>query len=519
MRPGLREVIGAAGRELVEPRVMMVLIALADAGGETVSRDELIERCWGGVVVGEDAINRVIAKLRRLAIGAGAGSFAIETVTKVGHRLVVTEAGDAATEASAVVVATSAAAPTRRTRWLLAGAAVVALATVLTLLVRPTIIDTLSPEPGVEADPAAQALIDRGRVTVFDGTPEQAVQSIAYLREATALAPRSAEAWGALSFAYANYVRRVPPAEQAAIIARARSAARNALLIDDRQADALAALAELQIAFRNWERKDRLQRRALAAAPDDASLLYQRARFLLSVGRVNEAGPLIERAVELQPLGARIQAALVDQFAAEGRIEEAERAADRLGAIWPRYYGSWYLRFYTFAYLGRPDDARAMVDDRRNWPDNVREADIARAATIARAVATREPADVGTVIATYDPMIALGVGYAEIAARAAAGLGRPDDAFRYARALLLDEGTPIAAQRFSAQSNYGRVGERQTQLLFGPPFNSLRADPRYLHLMGEIGLVDFWRRSGIAPDMCREALLRAACRARGIVVR
>ena len=74
--------------ETLEPRVMQVLVALARAQGAVVSRDELIRTCWGGRIVGEDSINRAISRLRRLAEGRGGGGFAIETVPKVGYRLV-----------------------------------------------------------------------------------------------------------------------------------------------------------------------------------------------------------------------------------------------------------------------------------------------------------------------------------------------------------------------------------------------------------------------------------------------
>ena len=87
----------------LEPRVMQVLVALLRAEGQIVSRDELLETCWGGVVVGEDALNRVIGRLRRLAEGLGAGVFEVETVTKVGYRL-VTHAGPAAPRAIAELV-------------------------------------------------------------------------------------------------------------------------------------------------------------------------------------------------------------------------------------------------------------------------------------------------------------------------------------------------------------------------------------------------------------------------------
>ena len=47
---------------------MQALVALARADGEIVTRDELIQSCWDGRIVGEDAIDRVIARLRRAAL-------------------------------------------------------------------------------------------------------------------------------------------------------------------------------------------------------------------------------------------------------------------------------------------------------------------------------------------------------------------------------------------------------------------------------------------------------------------
>jgi len=89
IEPSLRSVAHDGGAsEIVEPRVMQVLVALVRAEGRIVSRDELLTSCWHGVVVGEDAINRVIGRVRRLLDGVGQGAFGLETVTKVGYRLV-----------------------------------------------------------------------------------------------------------------------------------------------------------------------------------------------------------------------------------------------------------------------------------------------------------------------------------------------------------------------------------------------------------------------------------------------
>jgi DNA-binding winged helix-turn-helix (wHTH) protein len=100
VNPAHRRVVNDDGREeILEPRVMQVLVALIRAGGQIVTRDELMMSCWGGVVVGEDALNRAIGRLRRLSEGLAAEAFRVETITKVGYRLVTPDgAGEAASE-------------------------------------------------------------------------------------------------------------------------------------------------------------------------------------------------------------------------------------------------------------------------------------------------------------------------------------------------------------------------------------------------------------------------------------
>ncbi|MES2753614.1 MAG: winged helix-turn-helix domain-containing protein [Pseudomonadota bacterium] len=87
VRPSTCEVETSGGIELLEPRMMQVLVELVEARGRVVSRDALIERCWDGLVVSDDAINRVTARLRRL--GTDTGAFTLETIRKVGYRLLV----------------------------------------------------------------------------------------------------------------------------------------------------------------------------------------------------------------------------------------------------------------------------------------------------------------------------------------------------------------------------------------------------------------------------------------------
>lgn len=96
VRPSTREVFAAGQREVLEPRVMQVLVALSRRKGEVVSREELIIACWAGRVVGDDAINRCIARVRKL--GEASDAFMLDTVPRVGYRLLeITTAAEDAT--------------------------------------------------------------------------------------------------------------------------------------------------------------------------------------------------------------------------------------------------------------------------------------------------------------------------------------------------------------------------------------------------------------------------------------
>jgi Tol biopolymer transport system component/DNA-binding winged helix-turn-helix (wHTH) protein len=87
VRPSAREISIGDRTETVEPRVMQVLVLLERSGGAVVSREQLIERCWGGRIVGDDAVNNAIVKVRALAGLSEEPAFEIETIPRVGYRL------------------------------------------------------------------------------------------------------------------------------------------------------------------------------------------------------------------------------------------------------------------------------------------------------------------------------------------------------------------------------------------------------------------------------------------------
>lgn len=87
VQPSCRQVGANGQQETVQPRVMQVLVALSRVNGAVLSRDNLVETCWNGLSVGDDAINRCIAKVRQIASLGGGQHFEIETIPRVGYRL------------------------------------------------------------------------------------------------------------------------------------------------------------------------------------------------------------------------------------------------------------------------------------------------------------------------------------------------------------------------------------------------------------------------------------------------
>jgi TolB-like protein/class 3 adenylate cyclase len=81
--------ISKAGKTLkLEPRTMAVLVYLARRPGEAVTRDELEREVWQGMVVGYDALSNTIAKLRKAFGDDRKHPRVIETISKVGYRLI-----------------------------------------------------------------------------------------------------------------------------------------------------------------------------------------------------------------------------------------------------------------------------------------------------------------------------------------------------------------------------------------------------------------------------------------------
>ena len=421
VQPSRRRVSGGAQEDLVEPRVMQVLIALAEAGGAVLSRDALIERCWGGRIVGEDAINRCIAKVRRLADTVQPAAFTIETVAKVGYRLQTSRALDtpapeieraplgpvriadaspgyflahtgrdihgrtnrkyapgwreAGIAAFVVIVGVAASVTTRRPAAPVTRTQSVALAT------------PVSPPPGKIANlPSASTLSQggttnqlafdaylRGQHHMQEGFDDKDA-ALAEFQRAVELDPDYALALVGLSAMltlHVNHVMRSDDPQFHATMAGARRAAERAASI----APGLG-LPHSQIGIAllsggtDFDAAWAEARRALALSPDDATVQENVAAIAMSAGRPSDALEAASRAVELDPMHAEPWFTKMRVLTC---LHEFDQARDALrqgiavlghAPIWQPYIlGSLLLK------QGKPDEARQVCEAGSAWVD------------------------------------------------------------------------------------------------------------------------------------------------------
>lgn len=483
--PASREVRGPGGQAMIEPRVMQVLLALIDAAGAVVTRDDLIRICWRGQIVGEDAINRAVAGVRRVASVQAAGGFAVETITRTGYRLTGTVI---ATEDAAGAVAPRT--PPGVPRRLLLGGAAAGLALAGAA--------TYALWPDGNAQRAAE-LADQARLALNEDVPEGAAQGIALLRQALALQPRDAALWGRLALAWVSAAEGARSGDAAAAVQNCELAAARALALDPVQPDARTALIALRASYGDWLAVERKLRAVLADAPSNDAAAGELAATLQAVGRSREAGLLVDGLAARQPLSPLYQYRHVFLLWSQGWLGEADRTADRAFALWPRHPGVWSARLWLMGCTGRTGLALAQLDDVETRPVGMTAAAVDLLRTSFEAIQTRLPA---TVQAAVDACMAAAMTGPPISAiMVLSALGRLDEAFTVANGYMLRRG-PSLMPLSPRPGQAGMTDERRrhSQLFFIPVTAPLRADPRFLALCRDCGLVDYWRQSGHWAD-------------------
>lgn len=483
IRPAVRMVEGPGGSVAAEPRVMQVLLALVDADCGVLTRDDLIRRCWQGRIVGDDAINRAISEIRRIAREAGA-EFGVETIPRIGFRLSGVEADGKPAGVP----------PARRSldrRAVLAGGAAVAGAGAAGLwwASRP-------------AKSPAAALVGEARTFAYSGTPEGDRQAIVLLERAVARWPDDADAWGLLALTRARIDEHSTELVQKAPAGVTQAAGR-ALQIDPDNADARAALVVAVPYYGDWSTAERRLDAILAADPQHLAARDSRSFLLASVGRMTESAATRDSLAEDAPFDANIQFRHVYSLWTAGSVDEADRVAARGIEMWPRHVGMWFARLWLLAGTGRFDRALAQIADAGARPalpppmiallsTAVRAADGGNAASIEAATGAVMGSVGVSIAAVVNAMMLLNL------------MDARDAAFALADAYYLEDGPVIAAMPWRrGQPVVPDQRRRKTNMLFVPSAAAMRRDDRFPELVRRMGLTDYWQRNGVLPDYLR----------------
>lgn len=471
VRPSRRKLEGPLSSATAEPRVMQVLIALADARGKVLSREDLLHLCWDGRIVGDDAVNRAIAEVRRIATVVGA-RFEIETVPRVGYRLSGIDwdqpmIADLATDGRVV----------ERRKLLAGGAAGLALLTGGGALF-------LNQRRGADVE----ELLARGKALQASGGQAGDKQAEALFRQAIALDPKRADAWGWLAAVLDEY----DPA---------RDAAQRALDLDPKEPNARVVMAYQRRDLDSWTQWEDALLAVLDDAPDNTAALNRLTFFFQGMGRCRDSWNTNERLLGVEPFNRTGQHRRAIKHWIFGRVGEADKVADRGMQLWPRDAFTWNARILIYACTDRPQAALALLDDAASRPENLTRASERSWRAALEAIATRSRSDIARALQTFTAVAPLAPGLAANAIMISSHLGEIDAAFGFAEGLFDNRGALVQRTRGSGiRDVYSGSSWGRTQFLFIPATTAFRADSRFPDLCRRLGHIVYWQKRGIWPD-------------------
>lgn len=217
----------------------------------------------------------------------------------------------------------------------------------------------------------AQDLYAKGRYYWSKRSPEALNTAVDYFVQAIVRDPSYAKAYVGLADSY-NLLREFAAMPSDEAFRRATAAARRAVALDDRSAEAHASLA-FCLFWGAWEEKAGLEefRRAIALNPSYATAHHWYATALLTSGHVNEALTEIRRARELDSGSASIAADEAFILLNAGKTDQALNLLKQLEASDPAFMSPHtYLAKLYFAqrdyhsFIAESERAAQLAQDR-----------------------------------------------------------------------------------------------------------------------------------------------------------
>ncbi|MFC4295616.1 winged helix-turn-helix domain-containing protein [Novosphingobium tardum] len=486
IRPSLRVIEGPAGTASAEPRVIQVLLALHDANSAVLSREDLLRVCWQGRIVGDDAINRAIAELRKAAAACDAG-FTVETISRVGYRLSLDGGAPLSVPAEWEAPPSNPSGLSRRTA--IAGAGALA-ATTLALTVFASHRSTAR----------AAALVREGRRAYEAGTALSRKRAAELFERALAEDRANAAALGWLSIIQFDSLDTLPNAQRAAVAIESRRLMQRALDLDPSEPTARMARAMLERGIDDWIAFERQLDEILRDDPTLSPALNAAMLLFQGVGRCRDSLAINERALAAIPGSPTFQWRRAMKFWIFGRPADADRVIDSALEMWPTEIQVWNTRLTIYAFTGRPRAGLAMLTDEASRPRLRPEAVRAWNAGL-EALSLPSAANVSAAEQACATAALIQPGMAANAVMILSALGALDAAYAVAEGFVAKRGNLIGPQSSSTNPMlYSARTWRGTQWLFTPATRRLRADGRFTPFCEQIGYIDYWRKRGIWPD-------------------
>ena len=205
----------------------------------------------------------------------------------------------------------------------------------------------------------------KGRYFWNKRTPQGLQQAVALFEQAIAQDPTYARAFAGLADSYALMVGVDTLADPEECAAKARAAALRALELDERLAEAHAALAVLvQWYDWDWETAEREFRRAIELDPNYATGHHWYGEHLALRGRFEEAFVQMDRARDLDPLSLIIA---TDYGVFLYFSRQHDRAIQQLRSVLEREpeFSRAYMLAYAYVQTGRFAEALALLEQWR----------------------------------------------------------------------------------------------------------------------------------------------------------
>jgi len=176
-------------------------------------------------------------------------------------------------------------------------------------------------------DLAAYDYVLRSKILHHHGTREANAEALEVLNKAIEIDPDYAQAYAWKACTLRQAVLRGYADEPDSFNAQRISNAEKALALDENDMECLRILCEINMEHEDLDKAEHYHNRAFALNPNDPRMLAQRGELMIWLGRPDEGAEWVQKAMQLDPLGAQGFAHLLGRAHRAGRNYEDAIAA------------------------------------------------------------------------------------------------------------------------------------------------------------------------------------------------